>query len=507
MADSRHGGSLEADTADRRQGTRVVFSPIRKSGLTESVYQRLRSEIVAAHLLPGELVTLDELGTRYGVSRTPVREALRRLEAEGLVLFREHRRVQVAPLTVNEIADTYALRILTEGFAVSESVRRGRAEIAGEAEAIYQHMLSDADRRRRRCVLPAPPGLSPGDLRRRRVAGAGQGHRGPAHPDRQAQACPREFPARQPARHRRCPRRHPRGCPGGRPAGRRPAGGRAPLPDSGRADHPGRRGPVDASRRRPQRGARRAGWNARGPAGMSVAEESGTGRVRRQVMAEEVAARIEELINSGKLIVGDKLPPERELARELRISRPTLREGIRALSATGIVRVEHGKGSFITGRPSQARRDMAGGPTRRSPRRHPQPPPGTAVRGGLGAGRGPPRPGRPRRADRPPVGRDRPATVPAPSRNCSVPSVPMTATTASARSSSCCGRGWRHRRRGRLRVGRGARREGPGRRLRRGLRRPATPRRLSRGGQGATRTGRRRVASRRPAGGGPSSRG
>jgi GntR family transcriptional repressor for pyruvate dehydrogenase complex len=94
---------------------------------------------------------------------------------------------------------------------------------------------------------------------------------------------------------------------------------------------------------------------------MSVAEESGTGRVRRQVMAEEVAARIEELINSGKLIVGDKLPPERELARELRISRPTLREGIRALSATGIVRVEHGKGSFITGRPSQARRDMAGG--------------------------------------------------------------------------------------------------------------------------------------------------
>ena len=53
------------------RATRVVFSPIRKSGLTESVYQRLRSEIVAAHLLPGELVTLDELGTRYGVSRTP----------------------------------------------------------------------------------------------------------------------------------------------------------------------------------------------------------------------------------------------------------------------------------------------------------------------------------------------------------------------------------------------------------------------------------------------------
>jgi DNA-binding GntR family transcriptional regulator len=94
---------------------------------------------------------------------------------------------------------------------------------------------------------------------------------------------------------------------------------------------------------------------------MSVAEEPGTGRIRRQVIAEEVAARIEELITSGKLAAGDKLPPERELARELRISRPTLREGIRALSAIGIVRVEHGKGTFVTGHPSQARRGTPGG--------------------------------------------------------------------------------------------------------------------------------------------------
>jgi DNA-binding FadR family transcriptional regulator len=95
---------------------------------------------------------------------------------------------------------------------------------------------------------------------------------------------------------------------------------------------------------------------------MSTAEEPGAGRVPRQVIAEEVAARIEELITSGELAVGDKLPPERELARELSISRPTLREGIRALSAMGTVRVEHGKGSFVAGRPSQARRGTPGRP-------------------------------------------------------------------------------------------------------------------------------------------------
>jgi GntR family transcriptional repressor for pyruvate dehydrogenase complex len=94
---------------------------------------------------------------------------------------------------------------------------------------------------------------------------------------------------------------------------------------------------------------------------LTVARETGGGRIRRQVIAEEVAARIEELIASGELAVGDKLPPERELARELHISRPTLREGIRALSATGTVRVEHGKGSFVASHPSQARRVTADG--------------------------------------------------------------------------------------------------------------------------------------------------
>jgi DNA-binding FadR family transcriptional regulator len=92
-----------------------------------------------------------------------------------------------------------------------------------------------------------------------------------------------------------------------------------------------------------------------------VDREPGGGRIRRRVIAEEVAARIEDLISSGKLALGDKLPPERVLARELSISRPTLREGIRALSAIGTVRVEHGKGTFIAGHPSQARRIAAGG--------------------------------------------------------------------------------------------------------------------------------------------------
>jgi DNA-binding transcriptional regulator YhcF (GntR family) len=93
-----------------------------------------------------------------------------------------------------------------------------------------------------------------------------------------------------------------------------------------------------------------------------TAASEGRGPVRRQVVAEEVVARITTLIAGGELAVGDKLPPERVLARELRISRPTLREGIRALAAVGIVRVKHGKGVFVAATPSDvgAHADSAG---------------------------------------------------------------------------------------------------------------------------------------------------
>jgi len=93
-----------------------------------------------------------------------------------------------------------------------------------------------------------------------------------------------------------------------------------------------------------------------------TAAGEGGGPVRRQVVAEEVVARITSLIADGRLATGDKLPPERVLARELRISRPTLREGIRALAAVGIVHVKHGKGVFVAARPSDviSRADGAG---------------------------------------------------------------------------------------------------------------------------------------------------
>ena len=66
--------------------------------------------------------------------------------------------------------------------------------------------------------------------------------------------------------------------------------------------------------------------------------------------AEEVAARLRDMIHSGELAAGDRLPPERDLAKLLGVSRPTLRAGIRSLSTVGILQSKQGAGTFVAER-------------------------------------------------------------------------------------------------------------------------------------------------------------
>lgn len=63
--------------------------------------------------------------------------------------------------------------------------------------------------------------------------------------------------------------------------------------------------------------------------------------------SEEVFVRLRDMIHSGELSSGDRLPPERDLAKLLGISRPTLRAGIRSLSAVGILYSKQGAGTFV----------------------------------------------------------------------------------------------------------------------------------------------------------------
>lgn len=69
------------------------------------------------------------------------------------------------------------------------------------------------------------------------------------------------------------------------------------------------------------------------------------------VTAEIVVRHVRGLIDRGELRPGDRLPPERELAVQLGVSRPSVRAGLRSLSAIGVLQTRHGAGTFITDGP------------------------------------------------------------------------------------------------------------------------------------------------------------
>jgi GntR family transcriptional regulator, transcriptional repressor for pyruvate dehydrogenase complex len=70
---------------------------------------------------------------------------------------------------------------------------------------------------------------------------------------------------------------------------------------------------------------------------------------RRGTTFEEVVSQLQAMIHSGELRAGDRLPPERDLAKLLGVSRPTLRAGISSLAAVGVLQSRQGAGTFVVG--------------------------------------------------------------------------------------------------------------------------------------------------------------
>jgi DNA-binding GntR family transcriptional regulator len=93
-----------------------------KEPLAEVVRAKLRDEILEGLLAPGQRIRQEELAERFGVSRIPVREALRLLESEGLVTLIPHAGARVARFDVAELDEIYLLRERLEPLAIAQSV-------------------------------------------------------------------------------------------------------------------------------------------------------------------------------------------------------------------------------------------------------------------------------------------------------------------------------------------------------------------------------------------------
>jgi DNA-binding GntR family transcriptional regulator len=84
----------------------------------------LRESIIRGELAPGTHLVLEELGQKYQLSLTPIREAIPILEGEGFVVQLPHKGAVVAPMDRDEIKELYAVRCAMEGLATSEGVLR-----------------------------------------------------------------------------------------------------------------------------------------------------------------------------------------------------------------------------------------------------------------------------------------------------------------------------------------------------------------------------------------------
>ncbi|MFZ0090918.1 MAG: GntR family transcriptional regulator [Solirubrobacteraceae bacterium] len=89
---------------------------------TEDVYERIRGAILDGELAPGAVMSQVALAEELGISRTPLREALRMLQGEGLVDSEPNRRVRVATMTAPDLEQLYVMRITLEAEALRLSV-------------------------------------------------------------------------------------------------------------------------------------------------------------------------------------------------------------------------------------------------------------------------------------------------------------------------------------------------------------------------------------------------
>ena len=134
------------DRAAARRQPRAARDPPAHGATVAFIVERLRDDIWAGRLEPGLRLVEGDLTARFAVSRGPVREALRRLSADGLIEHRPHRGAVVRRLTEREIRELFLIRIEMEALAtrlaaIADAPRR-RARFAASIEPIH----SDAPR-------------------------------------------------------------------------------------------------------------------------------------------------------------------------------------------------------------------------------------------------------------------------------------------------------------------------------------------------------------------------
>ena len=123
----------------------MTDSPLKHGGAAIAIADGLRQAILHGDYQPGERIVQDQLATKYGGSRIPVREALRQLESEGLVRLVANTGAWVASLTMAECSEVYQTRERLEPLLLRYSAETLNAEVLNSLEALAHKMESSSD--------------------------------------------------------------------------------------------------------------------------------------------------------------------------------------------------------------------------------------------------------------------------------------------------------------------------------------------------------------------------
>lgn len=107
-----------------KTGADVAAEERPNATLTKSVYEQLRSDLLAGHFRPGEKLGAEVLRHRFQIGSSPIREALNRLLAEGFVSLEEQKGFRVAPVSEQELRELLMARTWIDGAAIRESLAR-----------------------------------------------------------------------------------------------------------------------------------------------------------------------------------------------------------------------------------------------------------------------------------------------------------------------------------------------------------------------------------------------
>ncbi|NNK97203.1 MAG: GntR family transcriptional regulator [Desulfobacterales bacterium] len=118
----------------------MVIEKITNVTLRQKVYEQLRTKILGAELLPGEIISLRGLAEKFGVSILPIREAVWQLESENILVVESNKRIQVNHLTSKEFKEVLNLRLLLESEAVDKACKNRPAKAIPKVERILKAM-------------------------------------------------------------------------------------------------------------------------------------------------------------------------------------------------------------------------------------------------------------------------------------------------------------------------------------------------------------------------------